>query len=111
MKLIKWGNHPEMDNSLLEASLQDVLQPLQPRAEFVRKLRVQLVNELEPVQEQIRNEKQRVVWVVGASLLGGMLALLMGVRTIMTLGVALGLLVELNKQTRVEKAVPVRQKN
>ena len=109
MKLIRWRNHPEIDNSVLEARLQDVLQPIQPRAEFVRKLRFQLVNELEPAQEQTRIEKKRVAWVVGASLLGGMLALLMGVRTIMTLGVALGLLVEFNKQTRVEKAGPFRQ--
>jgi len=109
MRLFKRGKHNEVDTSEMEAYLREVFQPAAPRPEFVRKLRQQLVRELAPTQEQTRNEKRRVALVVGASLIGGVLALLMGVRTILTLAAALGLLLELNKETQVHKVLPHRQ--
>jgi hypothetical protein len=92
----------------LENRLQTAYRPVQPRAEFVRRLHGQLVTQFNSTQIETRMERRQLSLVVGASLIGVAFAFLMGMRTVITLGMVLGLLMEMKKPVDVNDTAPVR---
>lgn len=112
MKLIKWGKKNKyVDFTGMEAILEQTIQPVEPRQEFIRKLRYQIIDQYEPIQEEVKEHKQRTTLLVGASLVGGLLTLVMGIRIVMTLIASISLLLHWKKQIQPEQLMAPRRIN
>lgn len=110
MKIIKWGqSKEELDIVGMEKLLQTSLQPVEPRPEFKRRLHTQVIRQFQPVQDEVKSIKQRRVWMVSASLVGGVLTIFMGVRFVMTLIAMIGLILQFRKETENRQVVALRQ--
>ena len=110
MRRIKWGKkREEYDMSGLETLLDKAYQPVKPRTAFVRKLQNQLVNSYHPIREEVRAGKQRTALLIGASLIGGVLTLLMGIRIVLTLIATITLLMQWRKHVQPEQVIVTRQ--
>ena len=112
MRLIKWGKkNKDVDFTDLETILEDTLQPVQPRQEFLRKLRYDIIEKYEPIQAEVKEHKQRTALLVGASLVGGVLTLVMGIRIVMSLIAAITLMLHWRKQIPREHVNALRRVN
>jgi hypothetical protein len=110
MKIIKWGQpKQEMDLAGMESLLEKSFIPVEPRPEFKRKLHNQLIKQFQPVQEEVKVIRQRRVWMVFASLVGGVLTIFMGVRFVMTLIATIGLIMQFKKDSEHRPLVVFRQ--
>ena len=110
MKIIKWGqSNEELDLAGMEKLLQASLQPVEPRPEFKRRLHTQIIRQFQPVQDEVKAIKQRRVWMVSASLVGGVLTIFMGVRFVMTLIAMIGLILQFRKENENRQVVALRQ--
>jgi len=110
MKIIKWGqSNEELDITGMEMLLQTSLQPVEPRPEFKRRLHAQVIRQFQPVQDEVKTIKQRRVWMVSASLVGGVLTIFMGVRFVMTLIAMIGLILQFRKENENRQVVALRQ--
>ena len=89
------------DRELLEveAQLQQTLQPMPPRAEFVGSLRSQLVGQLQELIHWMPSLPSRSVIIGAASFISGVFLLVMGIRILMFIFVAFSLLRRLQKQS------------
>lgn len=110
MKIIKWGKpKEEFDLAGMESMLEKSLQRVEPRPEFKRKLQTQVLRQFQPVQEEVKAIKQRRVWMVSASIVGGVLTIFMGVRFVMTLIAMIGLIMQFKKDSENRQVVALRQ--
>lgn len=110
MKIIKWGKpKEEMDIAGIESLLVKSLHTVEPRPEFRRKLKSQVISQFQPVQEEVKATKQRRLWMVSASLVGGVLTIFMGVRFVMTLIAMIGLIIQFKKESESQQVVALRQ--
>lgn len=110
MKLPKWGiTKDDADFSGMESLLEDTLRPMAPRPEFKRRLHSQVMRQFQPIQEEVKTVKQRRMWMVFASLIGGVLTIFMGVRFVMTLIAMIGLLLQFRKQGESQQVVALQQ--
>lgn len=110
MKLIKWGKkNRDVDFSNLETVLKGTLQPVNPRAEFVNRLRYQIRSQYQPIREEVVANKQRTVLLVGASVMGGLLTLVMGIRIVMTLVAAIALMLQWKRHLPPEQVMATRR--
>ena len=110
MKIPKWGKTKEdVDLSRIESLLEESLHPVAPRPEFKRRLHTQVMSRFQPIQEEVQTVKQRRMWMVFASLIGGVLTIFMGVRFVMTLIAMIGLLLQFRKQNETHPVAVLRQ--
>jgi hypothetical protein len=109
MRIFKWGEKKEdTDLLMVESVLEGVFQPVQPRPEFKRKLHAQVLRQFQPIQEETRIVRQRRIWMIVASLVGGLLTIFMGVRFVMTLIAMIGLLLQFKKDSQTKPAMALR---
>lgn len=112
MKLFKWGvKKGDEDFSELESVLFDSLTPVKPRPDFIRRLRYQIVSQYEPIREEVKTHKQRTMLLVGASLVGGLLTLVMGIRIVLTLVAAIAMLLQWKRPLPREQLMAARRVN
>jgi hypothetical protein len=110
MKLIKWGKKKnDVDLSNLEVLLESTLQPVNPRVEFVNRLRYQIRSQYQPIREDVVANRQRTVLLVGASAVGGLLTLVMGIRIVMTLVAAIALMLQWKRNLPPEQVMATRR--
>lgn len=110
MKLIKWGKKKSnVDVSGIETMLERTLQPVSPRGEFVNRLRYQIRSQYRPIREEVTEDRQRTVLLVGASIVGGLLTLVMGIRIVMTLIATIALLLQWRRHLPPEQAIATRR--
>ena len=110
MKLLKLGKKKNNEDiSQFELLLENVLQPVKPRGEFVNRLRYQIHSQYHPIREQVHIHKQRTLLLAGASVFGGLLTLVMGIRIVMTLIAAIALLMQWKKQLPSEQVMATRR--
>lgn len=110
MKILKWGKQKEeTDLSGMESMLEGIFRPMEPRPEFKRRLHTQIVRQFQPIQTEVRSVKQRRIWMVSASLVGGVLTILMGVRFVMTLIAMIGLILQFKKESESRQVTALRQ--
>jgi hypothetical protein len=76
----------------VEARLQQTLQPIPPREEFVGSLRSQLLGQLREIITWIPPLPSRAVIAGAATFISGVFLLVMGIRIVMFIFVAFGLL-------------------
>lgn len=108
MKLkMPWRRNKENDElSILEARLDELLQPVEPRKEFVDSLRNKLVGKPAPKFFGLEISKPEAGLVVVGGIFSGILLLVSGVRAILMIAGMFGLIKEFNnKQTKVSTAV------
>jgi len=108
MGIIHRGKVQDDHFGSLEANLDEALQPVEPRPEYIRRLRYQIVHQYQPVRAEIRAERQRTAIILGAGVLGAALAVVMGVRMVVTIVAGIGLLLQLKKRTELPAAISIR---
>jgi hypothetical protein len=112
MKLFKWGDKKNDDDLYrLESILDNALKPVKPSQDYVRRLRYQIVSQYEPIRDEVKAQQHRTVLLVGASLVGGLLTLAMGIRIVMTLVAGVAMLLQWKKSQPPERAMVARQIN
>ncbi|MGW8249327.1 MAG: hypothetical protein ACWGO1_01705 [Anaerolineales bacterium] len=110
MRLFKWGQKKNNEDlSRLESVLESALKPVRPSQDYVRRLRYQIVSQYEPIREEVKAHRQRTVLLVGASLVGGLLTLVMGIRIVMTLVAGVAMLLQWKRSPSPEPMVVARQ--
>lgn len=90
----------------VERYLEDKLLPVNPRSEFVRGLKYQLLNKSEPVIMLPGTGMVRNVMVVVAGLLSGTLILVFGSRAVIALLASLGI-IQVKKRMETKCAPPL----
>ncbi len=84
---------------VLESELQQTFKPISPRAEFVRDLREQLLLQLgDAVQRSTELPSRRLVFAA-ATFISGVVILVIGIRTVMTLLALLAMLQRIRQQS------------
>ena len=106
--ILGWFGKPKLDDDLLalERRLQANLEPVTPRAEFISDLRFNLMHQnlkREPVPQ--KNQPWQDVFLVVSGIVGIGLALLTGVRGLVSLISVVGLLVSWFRQTQQKALV------
>lgn len=93
----------------LEAHLDYTFSPVAPRAEFVDGLRSSLQRQWDvPVVDEPLSATARTLLIGVAAFLGGAVALVMGIRVVITILGSLGLLQQMKKQLPEGSAQPLR---
>lgn len=93
MLILRWGKkNNRKDYQEIENHLESVFLPQPPRPEFVANLHQRLLHELDNPPLDPRLDPRRLVLITAASLLGGTVLLVMGIRTVVTILAGLGLL-------------------
>jgi hypothetical protein len=109
MKLLKWGKHSENEvDHKLESYMDSTLQPVSPRPEYVRRLRKEILNQYYVVRDEVTEQRQRDALLIGASLVGGILTVMMGIRIMVTVVAAIILLFQWKKPSRLQILAPER---
>ena len=109
MKLIKWGKKSENQiDPRLEAYLDDALQPMAPRPDYVRKLRREILHQYYAVRDEVNAERQRQAILIGASLVGGIFTVVLGIRMLVTMIAAIILIVQWKKPSKLPLLSPER---
>lgn len=109
MKLFQWGfKKNNEDFSRIEAVLDNALKPVRPSQDYVRRLRYQIASQYAPVREEVKAHRQRTVLLIGASLVGGLLTLAMGVRIVMTLVAGVAMLVQWKRAPSADQVMIAR---
>ena len=109
MRNFLWGRkHKEKDLSEVEWRLQGVLKPVGPRPEFVRDLRRQLVSQFSSLEPEPETSTRQVLLVTAAGFLTGTLILALGIRTVLTLLSALGVIHQFKRQLDEKRSSPLQ---
>ena len=89
------------DRELLEveAQLQQTLQPMPPRAEFVGSLRSQLMEQLQELIHWMPSLPSRSVIIGAATFISGVFLLVMVIRVVMFIFIAFSLIRRLRQQS------------
>jgi hypothetical protein len=89
------------DRELLEveAQLQQTLQPMPPRAEFVGSLRSQLMEQLQELINWMPSLPSRSVIIGAATFISGVFLLVMVIRVVMFIFIAFSLIRRLRQQS------------
>lgn len=109
MRKFLWGRkHKEQELVELERRLQGVLKPIGPRPEFVRDLRRQLVSQFSSLEPESKIGTRQVLLVTAAGFLTGTLILALGIRTVLALLSALGVIHQFKHQLDEKRASPLQ---
>jgi hypothetical protein len=109
MRLFKWGKYSKNEyDDKLESYMDGILQPVLPRPEYVRRLRREILSQYYTVREEVNSQRQRDVLLIGASMVGGILTVMMGIRILVTMIAAIILLFQWKKPSVIASLVPNR---
>lgn len=106
--LLPWKNKKitlEKDLKILEKRLSSTLKPVDPRPKFVRNLRYKIVGKPQQKILGLPAEKVRNGLLVAGGVISFTVVIISGIRAIITILGALGLL-QLNKQMKESSKVP-----
>jgi hypothetical protein len=108
MKKLFWGRkRKETDLSELEGRLSLALKPVMPRPEFVRDLRSQLLSQFNAMEPESKVNSRQWLLVSAAGFLSGILILVLGIRTVVTLLSALGIIHQFKRQIDEKRTNPL----
>ena len=93
----------EKDLQVIEKNLDDFFQPVPPRTEFIKKLRVELVGEPEKNHKALPKENWRTGFLVAGGVVSFFAMVLGGIRIVIAI---LGL-VQMNKKKAIEDSMSV----
>lgn len=107
---LPWPDRRTSENiSALEARLQRVFVPVQPRAGYAGELRAALQREAHlPPPEKAFDKNFQIILIGGASILSGVLVILTGVRTMIAILGALGIYQQVKGQLKKPLPRPLR---
>jgi hypothetical protein len=109
MRNFLWGRkQKEQDLIAIERHLQAVLKPVKPRPEFVRDLRRQLVSQFSNLEPDPKTDTRQLLLVSAAGFLSGTLILVLGIRTVLTLLGALGVIHQFKRQLDEKRDNPLQ---
>ena len=109
MRNLFWGKkQKEQEVAEMERRLQAVLRPVKPRPEFVRDLRLQLVNQFNSLEPDPQMGSRQLLLVTAAGFLSGALILVLGIRTVLALLSALGVIHQVKRQLDEKRANPAQ---
>jgi hypothetical protein len=109
MRNLFWGRkYKEQELFEIERHMQGVLKPVKPRPEFVRDLRRQLVSQFNSLEPEPGTDTRQILLVTAAGFLTGTLILALGIRTVLTLLSALGVIHQFKRQLDEKQANPLQ---
>jgi len=109
MRNFLWGRkRKEHEIVELEGHLQGFLKPVAPRPEFVRDLRRQLVSQFGSLEPEPKIGTRQVLLVTAAGFLTGTLILALGIRTVLALLSALGVIHQFKRQLDEKRTSPLQ---
>lgn len=109
MRNFLWGRkNKEQDLIELERHMQGVLKPVTPRPEFVRDLRRQLVSQFNNLEPEPGTNTRQLLLVSAAGFLTGTLILALGIRTVLALLSALGVIHQFKRQLDEKRTNPLQ---
>jgi Flp pilus assembly protein TadB len=109
MKLqLPWSKSKKMDIvAMLEAKLEATMQPVQARAAYLQELRHELVGRPEKRFLGMRVKSPEFILAIAGSALSVVVILVTGVRAVITLLGAMGIIQQVNKQIKDNPPSPM----
>jgi len=98
-----------LDMAAIEERLSATLRPVELRPQFVGDLRSQLLSQFDAVRKEFPENTTQLLLVSIASLLSGIMLLVLGIRSVILLLSGLGLLHQLKRQAARKTATTIPQ--